>query len=912
MLTALLAFALAQESITLGTVDVGGRPVAVTVPSQRGPFNDQTPNVVLNDWKFQLSPDGNLGVRYKSDGGWGEVADAYPGASARSASSTEYRVKVFLFTNTNILEHGRDGVWRERRGTLEARAIDTIYSSLARFKALAEVAAEGGVRVTFDVSVDDDLLFRVAKSDSAVPPSLESKRLVLGWRPFTGQLLGPEFVYDEIGPRVNNDPFESEDGRYRGPYSSVFVVHGMRTGGVSTEMLDRTPVTTVSWPTFTQESPGEALSIALFQSWIGHLAASARAKNNDVAVSPAPYNGARWPQVYGTPVTPGLLALGNHFANPGYGDPAEAQLAPITPAQADALSLSGAPLLGPHGETTLFPAGRRTADLGVDKVAVHAAVAGRFVRIHPEAKLLGRIADGRGGWDWLVFEAPEVRTTNDLSVLQIQPDSIPATLMASPGQDQAVVAPSPVAYGDFAAKTVEDPLRGPVAEIQENGADRRGYVVLAVAEPGQALFRATADNGLTFRAQNQLSDSYVLRLTTRGGATVDVLLFGEARTPQETNAVVDVLDFSAPPGETWAEFKVPLSSIAGEDVVEIRLCPPRLASWYERESDGSKPVRITAITVGALGPGASTGKAPNADMEWLRNAKEPLDEQSAALMKLQLLNPDPAMRLNALGAMTRIKHPALIPEIAMSTNSGSHGEAYLAIQALKHQDDDRAWSQIAFTAVRGPLGHNYLFAAEALASKNDPVTIELLSIPLISRSRHARIASVRALNAFDGEQAGIVAAATLGNGDPDPSVRYALVAKARPDSELFARRVLFAAVNDDSEWVRGMAYLSLIDSPFEAIRDEALRGVRDESVGIRLALLTSMALSPKAHYRSALRMAIVDQVAIVRAATLRAFAEQPGEVQVAEIQNVLNDKSPLVQAALKELATKKGLQIPPQ
>jgi hypothetical protein len=171
---------------------------------------------------------------------------------------------------------------------------------------------------------------------------------------------------------------------------------------------------------------------------------------------------------------------------------------------------------------------------------------------------------------------------------------------------------------------------------------------------------------------------------------------------------------------------------------------------------------------------------------------------------------------------------------------------------------------------------------------------------------------MKSLNLFDSEKAAVVASATLSTGDPDPLVRYTIVSKARPGSELYARRVLWAAVNDESEWVRAASYLSLIDSPIAEFREQALRGVRVDSVAVKLALLRAMERDPKDHYRSALRFAVVDSQAVVRALALRAFAVQSGEVALAEIQNTLNDPSPLVHSALVYLAAKKGLQLPPQ
>ena len=95
------------------------------------------------------------------------------------------------------------------------------------------------------------------------------------------------------------------------------------------------------------------------------------------------------------------------------------------------------------------------------------------------------------------------------------------------------------------------------------------------------------------------------------------------------------------------------------------------------------------------------------------------------------------------------------------------------------------------------------------------------------------------------EQSAIVSSATLGSTEPDPAVRFAIVSKLRPQSGLFSRRVLFAAVNDDSEWVRTTSYLALIDNQAEEIRNDALKGVRDDSVGVRLAILAAMTASPK-------------------------------------------------------------------
>lgn len=890
MLTALIALALPLQEVQLGSVDVGGRSVTVTVPSTTGPFGENTANVTLDGWKYQITQQGNLGVRYKTDGGWGEVAEFYPPAAVKSSSAPEYRVRVFLFGSTDILEEGRDGIWRERRGTLNQPSLDEIYSALARFKALAETAAEGGVRVTFDVSLDEDTLFRVSRANTREYTNPGIARMTVDEFESSDALLGQQFIHEEIAPRFNNDPFESEDGKYRGPYSSVFVIHPMRTGDVSTFMVDRTPVTSVSWSTFTDRKASEALSIHLFYAWIAHMAATAKESLHSVAVSaPMPRHGGmpHVPHVFSAPLSPELLTLGNHMATPQFGD--------------------GRSVGFPYADESINPASRRTFQMSNDRIAVDPAVAPRFASVHKEAKPVQRVRTESLG-DWIVFQAPGVQARNDLGALQIQPSSFPAVAMQQPGPEGGDIALTPSGIGDF-----ETSLNAGIVTVNEGGADRRGYAVLAMAEPGKALFRATTDNAIKLRVLSELGDSYVLQLKTRSGQIHDIPVYGDLRVPPEIGPS-PLIAVSGPllHGAQWSDFAASLAPLAGEDIVEVRFAPPKYASYYERETDGSKPVQITGMSVGGFTPTASGPKPMDADLAWVKSLKAPLDAVAVSRLKMIFAARSSNVKLNALAAMNFIQHPDLIPDIAPSAMSASAGEAYLAINALRLQNDDRGWSQIAFAAIRGPLGHSYRFAATALGDKKEDVTLEILGVPLLSRSHYARLAAVKSINGMDTEQAAVVASTAISNGDPDPLVRLALVSKRRPNSELFARRVLWTAVNDESEWVRANAYVSLLDSPFEEVRDQALRGVRDESVAIQLAVLNYMREHPQEHYRSALRMAVIDPKAIVRAAALRAFATQPGEVVIGEVQNTVGDQSPLVQSALKELADKKGLQIPPR
>lgn len=648
MVAALLLISQSAETIQLGTVDVGGRQIAVTVPKARGPFTPDTPHTVVDGWSYETKPDGTPGVRYKSDGGWGEVADAYAAASARAASAPEYRVRVFVLENTFLLEEGTDGVWRERPGSMSPAQKEEVYASLARLKALAEVAGDGGVRLTFEVTVDPDIVFRTTKQGAPEFRPQDVVALSPSQRPVPQGTLGPTFVFDEIAPRFNNDAFEAEDGKYRGPYSSVFVIHAMGTWDAATYLVDRTPLTS-----FSLSSVGKRdLGIQLFYAWQQHLDVAAAASRRKASWTTPLLVGEDLPtvpHVFDTPLSANALTIGNRMQNPGFAD-------------------------------TVFP-----------------------------------------------------------------------------NQDRAV----------------------------------RAMRITPMIEPHQ-------------------------------------------------------------------------------------------------------------------------NEQPTEAMKWLLDLKSTPRDESVTRLREILKGNELDLRLNALATLGRIKCPELIPDVAPMTSSAFPGEAYMAIRALVFQDEDRAWSQIANCAVRGPFGANYMFAAQALAAKKEDITLEVLGMSLLSQSWHARLAAVGTINAMDTEQAGVVASATLGGAEPDPVVRFAIVSKPRPQSSLFARRLLFAAVNDESEWVRTASYLALIDSETEEIRKDALRGVRDPSVGVRLAILKAMEERKKDYYRPALQIAVIDADPVVRAAALRAFATQPGDVTIAEVQNTVSDPSPLVKRALQDLAKAKGLQIPPQ
>ncbi|MCH7945204.1 MAG: HEAT repeat domain-containing protein, partial [Armatimonadetes bacterium] len=901
MIAALFALLIAaqDDTIHLGTVSVGGTQVDVTVPSARGPFDESTPHVEIDGWKFTVDADGNLGVRYRSDGGWGEVADAYPAAALKSASAPEYRVKVFLLTNSEILEHSRDGVWRRRRGVISSTDQKTIFESLARFKAFAEVAASGQIRITFDVTVDDDLLFKLARPISVATHGLyafATEPIYIGHTQLDSDLLGSGLISDDIAPRIASAAIESDEGSYSGPFSSVLVIHAARTRDVGMRMLDRTPVLSVSWANFSEREPGHALSILLFDAWRNQLSATVQARQ---MLMPSAYYASAGderestPRVFERAVSAEMLNEGNNLAKPNYFESIpDPGLGPKDFSIDDARNFRLLKLGSGDGEISEFAGGPITSGHstggyistveanGLHFAAVHPLVAARFMQQHPDARAIGILGGLIGDPREIIFQLPNpIADGSHLEALGIEQPSMRAMRLVEPLGTPGLIEFDVSGLGDFAIKPVGDPELWSVVQVTESGRFRRGYAVLATNDGHGFLFRVKADTGLTFKVSTDALDPYVLRLVTSYGQETDIQMFGASRVPSESmsgrNTVIDV---SKRPGELWREFKVDVGSVlAGKDVVEIRLAPPQFSGFYERPEVRDATVKVSRISFGPISnPDRSSQAELDEDLAWLAGLSGPLDEAAVERMQQLLADEDLQKRINALGAMTRVKHPELIPHIAPSTASGAPSEAYLAIQALKHQGVDEAWSEIANAAFRGPLSHNYRFAAEALGERPEEVTLTLLTPALLDPSWRTRRAAVRSLNKVEGEQAALVSATALQGVDPDAVVRFEIVQAKRPESELFAGRLLYSAVNDSSEWVRAASYSALIDSQFETIRDQALRGVRDESVFIRLHLLQAMTDSPQEHYRPALRMAVIDGSAVVRAAALRAFAKQPG------------------------------------
>lgn len=247
--------AMAVGSLAAGqadTVKIGTREVPLEFPPG-SPIPEGSLHVQHGEFKYEVLG-GKLGRKYVVDGGWGDVRARWKPVAARPEVKT-IPILVVLTTRVYILDHDGQGILRQRRGVLERGEVETVYSSLALFKAAVEASGEGQFRVDVHVVQDDDPAFLYTL------PSGETNGLAVS-----------NWLQPTIAPRINQVEFETEDGRFNGPYAGVFAIHAALTGAVSRTMVGQTPVTLIPYYGFSEREPGSALAPLLYTEFRRHVA----------------------------------------------------------------------------------------------------------------------------------------------------------------------------------------------------------------------------------------------------------------------------------------------------------------------------------------------------------------------------------------------------------------------------------------------------------------------------------------------------------------------------------------------------------------------------------------------------------------------------------------------------------------
>jgi hypothetical protein len=470
---------------------------------------------------------------------------------------------------------------------------------------------------------------------------------------------------------------------------------------------------------------------------------------------------------------------------------------------------------------------------------------------------------------WKVLAKPAEPTAEELASF-IQIASRPSAEVANPIGLPNSSAPY---SANVSISIAEDPDRGKVLQYVENSTVRFGGFALPYAG-------------------NEIAKSPYLRFWVKSSSPDPIWI--QVQKMNKGSFFVPAKVPMAAPGQ-WRQVVVNLAK-GGNDLqsqlkMTGKLVIGPLHERVERRQVG--PVTYLFDDFELLTEGESTPVDVNLALEPASNAaelaKQPEHTVIAGLSQKKFAASD---------------EPALI-DLTKSVNVRIAG---LAVQRLAELGTPTGKAEILRLITASPFEHVKQVAAIEVGKLGDAKDAPVLSRLFGSRSWQTRMAGAAAVNMLPGDQAAVIAMTFLQ--ENDPMVRLAATQGARVENPTVLRRLLWSAVNDPSDAVRAESAWKLINSGKEKEVAEGYKSVRDDSVGVRLELLQRLSSNPAESHRGALRIAVVDLSARIRAAALNALAKQPGEVVLDEVSNTFNDKFPIVQLALLDLARTKNLKLP--
>ena len=469
-------------------------------------------------------------------------------------------------------------------------------------------------------------------------------------------------------------------------------------------------------------------------------------------------------------------------------------------------------------------------------------------------------------------------------------------LSARPASEPKIPALVEPASGERGAETAlriaKDPERGNVLVMEESGPYRAGGFALPTPPNGPTIPDVKATPTLAFWAKSDARDPIVVRLF--GDRTQRGFRLGTDVPFVYDNAWHRVkLDMRAEGMATKIDL-IKVSPDTEESKLRLTL-GPIVASFSDFEATAEAP--DAAPQMEAPSPTAVT---PEARAAWVVGA--PPGDARRRLMK----DPNEAVRANAVAAALAVPDPAdeqILVESALFTfeptiytpalRALGNSKTPLAGETLR-----RALRSAAADRARG-------LAAEILAEGGDPKFVPFFIGLNQARSRGARLAAVRALGRLPGPEAARMRMAFLPQDDPEIKLAATLTADANDDYQ--GRKLLWSAINEPSDAVRLESLRRLSYSTIPEFKADGVKGVRDDSVGVRVGLLEAWAAAPRPEFLPSIRVALRDQAPRVRAAALDALGGA-GTPDAKEVP--FDDPDPLVQLAILRLAKSKGLAVP--
>lgn len=954
-----------ESPVTVGAYRIEGRDVPATVPSAPGPLARTTNVLTLDGEKYLISQTGQFVRRFRADGGWSEVRQAM--SLPPSAPPVEWRVKVFLLPRSQILDVGPNGLARSRVSQMEASEVAHVTESLARFAAMAESASQRRVSVRVDLENDPDPVPQIAEKGKP-PFGAEFLRTYLQPRINGGAYEAEDRVYrgpyDSVfvihagfcGPgstEVVHDTAVTPiafyaQGRPMGP----FALAGALFNGW------------VKHLEFAAQKAGYRFGANVDLGGLsspGELAQGFGPLNDINKV----FKGSMWGRVLGRAATPTEAFLGHgtfvETAPRSWSEVADDSFAKLPFLSSDQVAkLAGARTLAAVGNDRIAfqldgnPDPRNGPPLALDSwlspgqeacvrlataqstrslLLVDASFAELMVRGLPAGS--NPLAAG-----WLeiagrrllviqadnlpdeIAEAGLVRLPGNpwTGAMPIVPMTAPLTqdpiAELTPNGSTAAAVPSAAA---FQVSDAVDAERGQVLAIRVAGLVRTGSALLLGRRNGPTIFDPGQHPYLSFFVQATNPEPMNLRFAASGGTPDRVVrLFGRWPAPAEIGED-PYPEVSLPTIEGWRHVVIDLRKLNLPAVSAVWLESNEWASYWPSAQTEIPTILLDdlKVTIASPGPalelsphrplsGDSASGDPEARAFFAASADLTNDSNRAAVVALAE-DPHELVQLNAVRALGKLKAEECEAALAKVLTTLNPLIAGAAAESLAKQDTPTAWAALKRAVEIGPFDFTRVYAARAMAQRKDPLLVATLSLMLTSPSWRGRGYAAQALGAIPGDRPQLVLMAFLH--EIDPGARRAVTLAADVNNNEVCKRLLWSAVNDPSDELRALSCFRLIQSGKPNFVSEGLKGVRDDSVGMRRRLLELLRGTPIEAARPALRLAIADTSPLVRADALRTMAAWPDPVPRSEYESVLNDPDPRVQAALAELRKAQGTGV---
>ncbi len=204
----------------------------------------------VRDWKgFKFLPEGPRTIDHEIP-----VAADWSGIRGEPApDAVEWHAKIVLLERIDRPhERGPNYLWPGHHAILPPTVV-RIKRALPQLRALVSSATRGAVNMTFDVSEEPE------------PLTVDGD-------------LGT-VVAHYLAPRVNGGRYQAEDGVFRGPYQSIFVVHPAGGERVDAFQVQGAPTSVLGLPDLEGQEADGTLAAWMERAWRGQALARARDTN---------------------------------------------------------------------------------------------------------------------------------------------------------------------------------------------------------------------------------------------------------------------------------------------------------------------------------------------------------------------------------------------------------------------------------------------------------------------------------------------------------------------------------------------------------------------------------------------------------------------------------------------------------